>query len=271
MTAASVPFQSVGWSLVSQDDGTEVRGQFMPSGLVENVAGDWAEQSTIGLDQPILQFVSGRLDTISFDAKLWALHQGSANTPKDDLESEPQSISGTARSRFSDIRNLARSDPDLGRPHVWLFTVGTQFSQLVVVRSVGGIRYDRMRPDGSLRGALFSIDMARYLEAGLSQIAAGESLVSGALEGEDYEALAKRVYKEPILGEALRRRNPDRRYLAAGDLVHVPRARTLRSEIQPLRPASLFLKPGNDQDQLRRDSFEVHSGDHLSHILLSDF
>lgn len=252
----------VTWTLISQDDGTEIDGDFPGQNVVENVGGSWATQSTLGLDQPILQFMGGELETITLDVKVWAKHRGILGTGllADDIED-----------RVNTIRNLARKDQDLGRPHVWLFSIGKQFLQRVVVQKVGGIAYDRFRDDGSLRGALFSLELARYEPYSISGLAEAESLVTPVKYGDTYELIAKRVHGDPLLGEALRRRNPDKRIPEVGDLIHVPSRRILRAEVYPLTPQSLFLKDGDAQRANLVAAFTDRGGAALSHILTQDW
>lgn len=265
MGFADLLIQQVRWTLVSLDDGTSIEGQFPATNLRENVSGVWSQQGTVGLNQPILQFIRGELETIQFDAKVFANHQGTLGTRPGNEEN--------IRETVDLIRNLPRRDPDLGRPHVWVLSVGSEFTQRVVVQSVGGIRYDRMRPvDGSLRGVLFSITMWRYEPFDVRDLTgAAESLVTPARTAETYEHIARRVHGDPLLGEALRRRNPDKRVLQEGDLVHVPNARILRRESLPLTPQSLFLKDGDAQRENKVASFEARGGSTLSHLLLTDF
>ena len=277
MGLADLLFQDVVWTLISLDTETEIIGQFPPTNLVENVSGVWASEGTLGLEQPILQFIRGAQETISLDVKVWAKHQGLLGTGSgaDDL-TEPGSaglLGGgqPGRASVDDIRNLARANPDLGRPEVWVFSVGEQFSQQVVVQSVGGIRYDRMRPkDGTLRGVLFRLSMMRYVEYNLDTvIGASESLVVPAKEGDYYEIIANRVYGDAILGEALRRRNPDMRDLAVGDRVHVPQARTLRGELK-LVPQSTPLTSGTAQRTNLINTLEIHGEDVPTFVALEN-
>lgn len=272
------------WALVSQDfPGHEILGDFPPVDLIENVSATWVEQSTLGLSQPILQFVGGTADTFSFQARVWAKHQGILGTGllRDDVDE-----------KVAEIKAAARAHPDLGRPEVFLFaiasvglarSIGTllgikapepQIAVQVVVRSVGGIRYDRFRGDGSMRGAIFSMDLVRYepydAEA-LVTTQEAESLVTPARTGESYEHIAARVHGDPTLGEALRRRNPERPVLAVEDLVHVPSARILRREITPLTPQSLALRSGDEQRENKLAAFKARGGPVSTHVLLKNW
>lgn len=273
MGVADLLLQQIEWTLTSQDTGTEIVGKFPPTNLRENISGVWASQGTLGLPQPILQFIRGDQESTEVDLKAFARHRGllglgvgAVNTDlgPEDIEEEVELI-----------KSLPRANPDLGRPEVWLFVVGSQFQTQVVVQTVGGVRYDRFRPsDGSLRGVLFSCRLLRYIPfdvADLTGQAEIESQVVPTQEGETYEHIARRILGDPNLGEALRRRNPDRRVLAAGDLVHVPTRRKLSREVLPLRAQNAFLKSGDRQRANLVDSFDARGDPRLTHVLLEDF
>jgi hypothetical protein len=273
MGFADLLTKQIQWTLTSQDTATEIVGKFPPQNLRENISGVWASQGTLGLPQPVLQFIRGDQESTDVDLKAFARHRGvlglglgAVNTPlgPEDIEEE-----------VALIKSLPRANPDLGRPEVWLFVVGTQFQTQVVVQSVGGVRYDRFRPsDGSLRGVLFSCHMLRYIPFDVQDLtgqAEIESQVVPAQEGETYEHITARILGDAALGEALRRRNPERRTLAAGDLVHVPTRRKLRREVFPLTPQNAFLKAGDRQRANMVDAFDARGGVHLTHVLLEDF
>ena len=249
MGLSDVLFQDTPWTLTSLDDGTFIEGQFPPQQLTENVAGVWAEGNTIGLDQPILQFVRGALETITLEAKVWAKHQGILGLFEDNVKDV-----------VDQIRNLPRPDPSLGRPHVWILCVGDEFSQQVVVRSVGGIRYDRLRPwNKSLRGAMFSIEFLRYTEYSLEAIASvAESLIIDIQDGDFYETIAAREYGDASLGEVLRRRNPGMLDPKSGEQLHIPPVNIVRGQLS-LTPTSLPLKANERTAQLFRDSLNLRS------------
>lgn len=272
--------RTVTWSLVSLDKGTKLVGQFEPQNLTESVGGVWASESTIGLDQPILQFIRGEQETISCDVKLWAKHNGfdkrrgpigALATALDnavDNAAVSTALHGDNIAETRDkIRDLCRRDPDLGRPHIYLFSVGEEFSQQVVVKSVGGIRYDAMRPeDGSLRSVLFHLEMLRYVEYDTTSLlqTVSESLIIPVRDGDDYETIAWRLYGDARLGEVLRRRNPDKRKLVIGDLIHIPPINKVRAELSQTS-SSLFLRDSAAQNAVFSDALALRSRARLVH------
>lgn len=259
------------WTLVSQDDATTIEGQFEAQNVVESVSGEWADQGTFGLIQPILQFVGGELDKVTLEVLAFA--------PFDPIFKSAGALVGIKEDQFDikdlvdTIKGLPRADPDLGRPHVYLFSHGSQLEVQCIVKTVGGIRYQSLRPaGGEMRGVLFSMELWRYEPPpALTGATAAESLVTPAREGETYEHIAARVHNDPDLGEALRRRNPERRTLTKGDLVHVPPARTLRRESLPLTPQSLFFRTGEAQRSLILDAYALHGEPEFSHVVLEDY
>lgn len=251
------------WTLTSLDDGTVIQGQYRPQDFAENVGGMWSTTGTVGLDQPVLQFIRGELETITFQAKVWAEHGGDANT-------QPANI----KEMVDKIRNLPRIDRTLKRPHVWTLTWTDEYQADVVVRSVGGIKYDAARPEGltpsSFRGVLFSMDLARYVQYDAKQlIGAAESLIIYVKEGETYESLALRLYGDPSLGDSLRRRNPDKLVLTSGDRLHLPPKATMRRE-QSNTPASSVLRSGANQSELLAATLAKRSVRRRTHLLSGD-
>ncbi len=255
-------FQSLNWKLTSQDDGKVIEGQFMPTDLVQNISANYAQISTLGRAQPILQFQNDELETITFTARIWAPHQGVAGLGAETIEEI-----------VDDIKALPRKDPDLGRPKIWEFTAGESLALVCIVKSIGGVRYDRMRPlDGTLRGVTFSMELWRFDEydVSLSGGAGAESLVLAFKENESFESLGRRVYGDPNVGEPLRRRNPSLVVPTAGDLVHLPPKQNLTVGFS-LEPVSVPLARTERQQTAQRDHFSRRARTYRSHVLGPDW
>lgn len=204
--------QSLAWKLTSEDDGTVIEGQWAPSNHTHDMSAEYSAERTLGRSQPILQYDGDTLEKMKFQAHVRAMHQGVLGAGQETIEDLVEKIKGTVRKT------------ELGRPHVYVFESGDSISFTCVVKSIGGIVYDRMRPlDGTLRGVTFDIELWRYepYDANMTGSAA-ESLVLPLRENESFEGLAARVYGDPTVGEALRRRNPDKLVPTPGDLVHLP-------------------------------------------------
>ena len=203
---------SLNWKLTSLDTSVVIEGQFLPQDLTENISSDYSSTTTTARGAPFIHFSAEGSRSITFTARVFAKHQGLFGLLQDEIED-----------LVTKIRRSPSVDSDLGRPHVWLFEAGKYVEMKCVVRSVGGITYDRMRPlDGSLRGISCRLDLLEFVDYSTQSATANESLVVPILEGDSYELLASRHYGDPNAGEALRRRNPERPTPVAGEVIHVP-------------------------------------------------
>ena len=173
----------------------EIVFQFKPINFTENQAANWASSSSLGRDNPILQYNSGDQVVYEFEAQFWA------ETEADAIETIIEAL-----------RNARRRDDNLGRPPLWNFNWGSIISDNVVVKSVGDIRYSDVRPDGTARGANCRITLWKYEQTDIILTDPNKPLPSTyyrpAKVGEIWEQVALREYGDPLLGDALRRMNP---------------------------------------------------------------
>ncbi len=248
------------WSLTSADTELVIQGQFVPTDLSEGLSAKYASEDTVGREVPLRQYLSGSGSNMRFRAKCWAHSQGA-------IPGFPGGGSGPFAQNIEDIvsaiKSTVRINPDIGRPEIFTFQVGTSVElPLCVVQSVGRIRYDRLRPlDGSLRGVTFDIVLLEYVEYNTSISASvAESLIIPAREGESFEHIAQRAYGDADAGEALRRRNPETTPLSVGTLVHAPpKARLLRGFEKT--PQSVALRKTDAAAAMRRDRFSARDRD----------
>lgn len=233
-------FQSLAWKLTSMDDATVLEGHFAPSNMRHEVSANYSTVSTLGRSQPILQWDADTLEKITFDATIRANHQG---------------LLGLGLVQADDITDLVEAikalprKTDLGRPHVWVLTSGDAIAFQCVVKSVGGIVYDRLRPlDGSYRSVTFRIELWRYVEYDVELTGSvAESLVRPFLNNESFESIGVRLYGDPRTGEPLRRRNPKLVVPSAGDVVHLPPKNLLMRRFV-LKPQTDVLGYKDDDD-----------------------
>ena len=248
---ANLLLQTLNWKLTAVDTAKEIEGQFLPTDLVQNVAASYAQFKTLGRAQPILQFQNDELETITFTARVWA-----------------KNIFHTVEDLINEIKELPRIDKDFGRPLIYEFTAGESLSMTCVVKSIGGIRYDRMRPTtGTLRGVTFSIELWRFDEYDVALTGSvAESLVLAFKDNESFESVAVRVYGDANAGEPLRRRNPDKVIPEAGDLIHFPPKSKLTTGFS-LAPECVPLEPEDRQLTARRAHLLLRTRTYRSHIL----
>jgi hypothetical protein len=166
---------------------------------------------------------------------------------------------------------FAERDEELNRPHICQFVVGTVINERVIVRNIGEVAYDQPRPDGSARGCRLTVTLQRYtpfdIELTDPNAPQPSTRYYRAVEGETYEHIARMLYQSPELGDLIRRRQPDKPELSAGDLVIAPEPSEVRRE--RIEPYSVPLTRTAAFVDLRRWVFERANAAFESRILRS--
>jgi hypothetical protein len=232
----------------------EIVFQFQPGQLTENMAAAWSSSTGMNRDHPILQYSHGEQNQFSFEARLWA-----ANS---DVNIEEQ---------LEALKRATRRDEDLKRPPIWQFTWGTFIDETVVVQSVGNIRYDAIRPDGSLRGVTLAITLLVYRTIDVELVAEDrptDTFYVVTKSGDQWENIAQREYGDAMMGDLLRRRNPALPFPGQnpGKIVKLPKSETLRNE--PVEPDSPPLRRTKEGLSLRASLYEARSKSRESTIIL---
>lgn len=238
--------------LVPLDPGFQrIPFQFIPGNLTYNVSSGYAEATTLNRDNPVLQFTRGAAKTLSMEVRLFP-----ANNTRD------------VKPLLDALERACIRDNVLGRPPIWVFTWGTVFDIQVVVESIGDVRYDTLRPDGTLGGATLALALKRYESYDLQltdpDARPKDTFYRQAREGETWEMLAARHYKQPLWGEHLRRLNPGLEMPALGSTVLLPDANKLRGI--PITPQSIPLARTEAGLAFRRDLFQTRGARRISSI-----
>lgn len=223
----ATPKYPTDWQLRNLDTNETVLPPFpmTEDGVSIDIGGKIVEQDRFGFQNPITQWVGGRSRTFSFTAKMFSR----------DAEED-------VRAQLKQFELLAVKDSTLGRPPVVLFTLGDVISEIVLVESVNPT-INKMRQDGrdfKAREVTLSMFMRRYTPFRQRQIDPTRPVkesyqlqASGALA--TYEAIARRYYGNPLLGDRLRKRHPERPLAPeVGKLVKIPARDVIVSErIEP--------------------------------------
>ena len=247
------------WTLVDMDRKQTFVGQFIAEGVSRQAASNIAVASSPNRQNPIVQWISGREERITFTAKMWA-------------NNEDESI----EDRIDRLEQLRNRQDDLRRPPICMFSLGNvrSMSMEVLVETLGGIQYSELRPDGTPRGVTFQIGLIKFVELPLEPTDPSSpdnmTRVRRAREGDTYESIAASEYGDPELGILLRQENPrtpgmDLADLSPGDGVHIFPETFLRTLL--LQPAWHGLRSGPDNEaaeQARRNIFEARSDDGFS-------
>jgi hypothetical protein len=250
------------WTLKNDDTGEVIRGQYIAQDYTENVGANLNDSSTVNQRAPFTQWINGEAETGSFRARIFATH--SLKFVKNEIDK---------------LKEAARLNKTLKRAPIFTFTYGTEIVYKCFVVSVGGIKYDEVRSDGSIRGAEFNITL-RILEdvptpqataslaskvkfaAGIATAAAGILSTVGlikipgaslhtkgrtikAKQGDTFESIAQREYGDALVGDILRRVQPEKADLSPGDdVILVDNTEIFQIKVQP-QSVALKQEPEN--------------------------
>jgi len=219
----------VDWTIKNLDSGKLIRPQFpLTDGVNMSVGGNLIVQNRFGFQDPIVQWVQGKDKTITFQTKLFA-----------------RNIDDDIISMLSDFEDLAVKDDALGRSPICLFSYGQFVSETVFVESVDPTFKDIINTAGQTVGAAsggprdvsLTFTLRRYTAFSQQHIDPTKTpkesfyLIATAAE-QSWEAIAKRFYGDPLLGDRLRKRHPEYPFSPPiGAKVKVPARSVILSEV----------------------------------------
>lgn len=188
-------------------------------GVTISVGGAIAIQSRFGFQDPVIQWTGGKVKTFTFQAQLYS---------RDELDD--------IRADLKKFEALSIKDETLGRPPIVLFVYGMVINEIVVIESVDP-QIKKLRSDGEPREIMLSMVMHRYKPFRQQQIdqtkptkESYQLRASNALK--TYEAIAKKYYGDPLMGDRLRKRHPERPMTPeVGYLVKVPARDVIGQEV----------------------------------------
>lgn len=267
---------SKGWSLVGQDQGfsQEFKGQFLATNMSENVGSNLNETNTVNSRQPDFSWLSGESETFTFGARIFA---------SDSFKNIKQQVEL--------LKSFARRNNTLKRAPIFLFTAGTEIGFTCFVRGVR-VNYDELRSDGSLRGVDCQITLQKIEDTVTenaatslaSQIKFAAGVVAGAAgiaqqvgrlvnipggslhtidrtvlarQGDTFEGIAAKEYGDALLGDVLRRTQPELAPLQPGDRVQLVEPTEIRN-IQ-VTPQSVALASTPENSALKQEFFELRN------------
>lgn len=173
-----------------------IAGQFPPDDFTvnKNVSAKWAEISSTNSQHPILQFVSGGLTTVTFNAMF-------VSQSRNDVEN-----------KVNALMQMTQIIPELGRPPICTYTYGNEMTMKCIVESVQTNKW-QVQPNGSLRQATLSITLKKFVPYEKAKnIPVGKKIpimrTVAMKPGETFEQFSKRVYGTPKYGPCLRKLYP---------------------------------------------------------------
>lgn len=244
------------WFLRNEDNGNVLEGQFAPQGIQLGIKNNWAQHTALNRARAIVQYVNSENDTLSFQGMFFAETILDVNLVDE---------------RFKLLQSFARRDPDLGRPPIVTFWVGNAFlEQQSVIDSITGVTFDPPSITGDLRKVLFTVNLIQYTEFSLGDNEIFETRYHRSREREYMELLAQREYGDPMMGDIIRKRHPEKPSLTPGAVVKLPSREALRSE--RVEPKSVALKDAFGRKETaqrtnRIDLFNRRNVAHYSHVV----
>lgn len=268
-----------GWTLSYEDEkfanADAFKGQFIPQGFVES-GGDanLGETSTVNKSEPNFQWLFGEGETARFSTRIFATN--SFRNVKQQIEL---------------LRSLKKRDKDLKRAPIMLFTYGTEISFTCFVKGVN-FQYDELRSDGSIRGAIATLALQKIEEritenaatSLAAQIKAFAGIIAGAAgiikraksfliipggsihtldrtiqakQGSTFERIAQQEYGDALLGDILRRAQPDKANLVPGDDVVLLDPTEIQDIV--ITPQAIPLRDTPENFALREEKLEARN------------
>lgn len=177
--------------------GDRISGQFIAQDMSHDISSNIVEGGGFSRTDPIIQWIGGKLETVSFAARLFSEH----------------SRDFTATNKLEEIKLLTKAHPPFNRPPLTRFFWGNVIPQgmLCFVDSIGGIKYDEIRQDGSIHGLTLGLTLKKFTEFRVERNVVSQmeqTPVHVVRSGETYEMVAQRHYGDALLGVLLRRINP---------------------------------------------------------------
>lgn len=230
------------WRLIRLDPPVQVfEAQFAPEDYTEDAGTAWGEVAVPRRVEPVLQWLRGEADTVSFKARFFntgaldaaALARQGFGAVTGLLPTSERAVRQAVLGRdvARDVLTLKKCrmpDPVLGRPPRFAFEWGQDIRFDCVVQSLGGIKYGELWRFGQIRDVTFQIALRKVgadfdLERVDPSAKPHDSLYKPMATGGTYESLAARQYGSPILGVHLRQRNTAA-FPQPGEVVRLPSA-----------------------------------------------
>lgn len=222
------------WKLVRVDDPKDfVEGQFQAEDFVRNVENTYARINLLKRE-PGLAFVGQASRTFSFRATFWnesSLSEfGGISAAFDVTKLVKTIVGGKQKTPTEKLRKLLKfmeKDPKTDEPPLLHFSWGNgDLRWDCRLESLGGIKYDDLWSDGSIKGV--SCDLRLVAEPPAVDISPVDpsapihlSHYKPVAAGETYESMALAEYGNPLFGTALRQENTVA-FPVPGDVVRMP-------------------------------------------------
>lgn len=243
------------WNIANLDTNQVLQGQFEAQGVTEDINVTWGEFTSLNRQKPILQFLHGNADTVSFTGRFFRNHG---------LDTKPEE-------RLTVLKSWAKMEPTLRRPPILQFWVGDGHLRInCVITGITGISYGRPDFFGGLRDVSFGLSLKEFSTFSIDDTEQTDTRFARAKDRAYFEMLAYGEYGNPMIGDVIRKDHPETQSLKPGDIVKLPSIEGIRSKevTQTSIPlATGFGRKDTAQRRLRLAFFDSRSSPYVSHIL----
>jgi hypothetical protein len=245
------------WFLHNEDTNEIIVGQFAPEGLTQEVSSNWAQHTSLNRNTPILQYINGKSDTISFNSMFYS--DNFVNFYK-------------VEEKIKKLKSWAKRNSDISRPPIVTFWLGDgHLEQTSIIDSISGITYGEPTILGTIRFVKFTVNLLQYEEFDIEATETGETRYHRSRERDYYELVAYREYKDPNIGDVIRKRHPTKPNIVAGTIVKLPSSSAIKTEKVTQTSTSLKTAYGRSetpQKALRVDMFNRRNRSYVSHVIV---
>lgn len=242
------------WFLYNNDTLEVFAAQFEAEDVSKDKGAVYAGSWALNRQNEILQFLHGKTEKITFTGRLYSMN--------------------AAHNIDSDIAKLeswCERDSLTGRPPVLTFWIGKGFVEMLdcVLEDIP-TSWGRPTRFGGLRDVSFGITLRKFVPFSLEDGGIFETRYHRAKRREYYEWLTLLEYRNPLLGDVIRKRNPTNPNLSPGDVVKLPSIEAIRKEkVEPksIPLATGFERKDTPQRALRLEMFDRRGAAQVSHVL----
>lgn len=243
------------WSLANEDTGETLKGQYATEFGLE-VRNNWRHHTALSRARAVSQFINCEVDRISLPVLFYALSEIDGVTLTNNIE-----------------KLIAWSKPTqaLNRPAIITFYVGNGFfTRKCVIAGLSDVKFAEPTSTGQLRQVTLTIQLDSYAEFKIDENSSYETRYHRARERDYYEMLTWREYKDPLIGDVIRKRHPESAQIIPGDIIKLPSIEAIQSDIVEPKSTTLmtsFGRKATAQRALRIDWFNRRNTKFVSHVV----
>jgi hypothetical protein len=232
------------WTLSNTDTLERLEGQFPHEGLTREVGSHWEEINSLTRENPILQFITGELETVEVQSRFF----------RRDITDE------TVNEKITKLIRWTKKDARAGRPPILQIMIGdgSALNLPVILKSLSRVQYAKPDFQGQIRSVSFTMMLWKYTEFSLGDQVARDTRYHRTARGQYYELIAQEEYGNPLLGDIIRKSDAQvgKSSLAPGTIVKLPALEGIRRT--RITPTSVILKDAfgqkNTPQRLRRET-----------------